>query len=70
MMNFALNGCFTISGEVLKCDPFRLEQMDAYSNILYVKEKDAELSFLAHNAIKVRFYIEFPSILSILIKIY
>jgi tetratricopeptide (TPR) repeat protein len=39
-------------GEVLKRDPYRLEQMDAYSNILYVKEKDAELSFLAHNAIK------------------
>lgn len=38
--------------EVLRRDPYRLEHMDAYSNILYVKEKDAELSFLAHNAIK------------------
>ena len=38
--------------EVLQRDPYRLEQMDAYSNILYVKEKDAKLSFLAHNAIK------------------
>ena len=38
--------------EVLRRDPYRLEHMDAYSNILYVHEKDAELSFLAHNAIK------------------
>jgi anaphase-promoting complex subunit 8 len=38
--------------EVLKRDPYRLEQLDAYSNILYVKEQDAKLSFLAHNAAK------------------
>lgn len=29
-------------------DPHRIEHLDAYSNILYVREKRAELSFLAH----------------------
>eukprot|EP00941_MAST-03F_sp_MAST-3F-sp1_P005369 g5369.t1 len=32
-------------------DPYRLEGMDTYSNILYVKECRAELSFLAHRAV-------------------
>lgn len=35
-------------------DPFRLQHIDTYSNILYVKEKAAELSFLAHNVVEVR----------------
>ena len=29
-------------------DPHRIEHLDAYSNILYVREKRAELSYLAH----------------------
>jgi anaphase-promoting complex subunit 8 len=29
-------------------DPHKIEHLDAYSNILYVREKRAELSFLAH----------------------
>lgn len=33
-----------------KDDPYRLENMDTYSNILYVKEAKASLSFLAHEA--------------------
>ena len=37
---------------VLQLDPYRLEHIDIYSNILFVKEKDAELSNLAHNAAK------------------
>eukprot|EP00466_Bigelowiella_natans_P013716 jgi/Bigna1/90153/estExt_fgenesh1_pg.C_630098 len=37
-------------------DPCRLEAMDVYSNILFVKECKAELSFLAHNAIKIDKY--------------
>eukprot|EP00808_Paulinella_micropora_P028973 g4442.t1 len=31
-------------------DPFRLEGMDTYSNILYVKESRGDLSYLAHTA--------------------
>lgn len=35
-------------------DPCRLEHIDTYSNILYVKERTAELSLLAHEVVKVR----------------
>jgi anaphase-promoting complex subunit 8 len=38
--------------EVQAIDPFRLQNMDTYSNILYVKESKAELSFLAHSAVR------------------
>lgn len=34
-------------------DPHRLEHVDTYSNILYVKEKRAELSHLAHMVTKI-----------------
>eukprot|EP01018_Ginkgo_biloba_P038683 Gb_03388 [translate_table: standard] len=34
--------------ELLKSDPYRIEGMDTYSNILYVKESFAHLSHLAH----------------------
>uniref|UniRef100_A0A7S3ZFV4 Cdc23 domain-containing protein n=1 Tax=Lotharella globosa TaxID=91324 RepID=A0A7S3ZFV4_9EUKA len=37
-------------------DPWRLSSMDVYSNILFVKECKAELSFLAHTAIKTDKY--------------
>ena len=42
--------------ELCKNDPFRLEQMDIFSNILYVKESKAELSHLAHTASAVDKY--------------
>jgi anaphase-promoting complex subunit 8 len=34
-------------------DPYRIEYLDTYSNILYVKERKAELSYLAHTLSKV-----------------
>ncbi|CAI5742209.1 unnamed protein product [Hyaloperonospora brassicae] len=37
-------------------DPHRMENMDVYSNVLYVKENKTELSRLAHRAIKVEKY--------------
>ncbi len=37
-------------------DPYRLEDMDVYSNILYVKEDRVTLSQLAHTAVKVDKY--------------
>jgi len=37
-------------------DPHRLDQLDTYSNILYVKERRAELSHLAHICVKVDKY--------------
>ncbi|KAL1919350.1 uncharacterized protein VTP21DRAFT_2043 [Calcarisporiella thermophila] len=39
-----------IFDELLKDDPFRLEHMDAYSNILYVMQNKPKLSYLAHNS--------------------
>lgn len=38
--------------DLLTMDPYRLENMDTYSNILYVKERKGALSFLAHRAVK------------------
>lgn len=35
---------------IRKSDPFRLDSMDIYSNLLYVKEMQTELSTLAHTA--------------------
>ena len=37
--------------DVYSADPYRLEGMDIYSNILYVKEESAKLSYLAHSAV-------------------
>uniref|UniRef100_T1JH63 Cyclosome subunit 8 n=1 Tax=Strigamia maritima TaxID=126957 RepID=T1JH63_STRMM len=39
-----------------KVDPFRLDNMDTYSNLLYVKELRVELSFLAHRACDIDKY--------------
>lgn len=36
--------------QIFREDPHRLEGLDVYSNILYVKENKAKLSFLAHRA--------------------
>ncbi|CAM9950456.1 unnamed protein product [Pylaiella littoralis] len=38
--------------ELRRRDPVRMESLDVFSNILYVKECKAELSFLAHSANK------------------
>jgi hypothetical protein len=37
-------------------DPFRLTHIDTYSNILYVKELQAELSQLAHTVVRIEKY--------------
>ncbi|KAL6048054.1 anaphase-promoting complex component apc8 [Balamuthia mandrillaris] len=41
-----------------RIDPYGLELMDIYSNILYVKEEHAKLSYLAHQAHKIDKYRE------------
>lgn len=38
--------------EIRLKDPYRLENMESYSNILYVKEDRATLSYLAHSAVQ------------------
>lgn len=47
-----------ISGfqEILKVDPYRLDNMDIYSNLLYVREMRVELSNLAHNTCDIDKY--------------
>ncbi|KAF6011334.1 hypothetical protein HII13_002695 [Brettanomyces bruxellensis] len=42
-----------IFDSVLVLDPLRLDDMDTYSNILYVMEKKSKLSFLAQHTLKV-----------------
>jgi anaphase-promoting complex subunit 8 len=37
-------------------DPYRVAHIDTYSNILYIKEKHADLSLLAHTLVKVDKY--------------
>ncbi|XP_068742918.1 cell division cycle protein 23 homolog [Montipora capricornis] len=44
--------------EVQKKDPYSLEHMDTYSNILYVKEMKPELSYLAHHTNSIDKYRE------------
>ena len=39
--------------DLLKQDPYRLDDMDVYSHILYVKEARSELSRLAHLSTKI-----------------
>ncbi|QPG77069.1 hypothetical protein FOA43_004467 [Brettanomyces nanus] len=43
----------SIFDSVLTSDPLRLDDMDTYSNILYVMEKKSKLSFLAQHALKI-----------------
>ena len=38
---------------VLKEDPYRVDEIDVYSNILYVMKKRARLSDVAHQFVKV-----------------
>ncbi|XP_064103246.1 cell division cycle protein 23 homolog isoform X1 [Macrobrachium nipponense] len=46
----------TIFKELESIDPFRLDNLDTYSNLLYVKEMRVELSHLAHRVVQVDKY--------------
>ncbi|XP_045605191.1 cell division cycle protein 23 homolog isoform X2 [Procambarus clarkii] len=46
----------TIFKELEAIDPFRLDNLDTYSNLLYVKEMRVELSHLAHRVVQVDKY--------------
>jgi anaphase-promoting complex subunit 8 len=37
-------------------DPFRLDNLDTYSNLLYVKEQRVELAYLAHRTAQIDKY--------------
>ena len=34
--------------QLSEIDPYRLDNLDTYSNLLYVKEQRVELAYLAH----------------------
>ncbi|XP_054289018.1 cell division cycle protein 23 homolog [Macrosteles quadrilineatus] len=42
--------------ELRKLDPLRLDNMDIFSNLLYVKEMKVELAYLAHHATEIDKY--------------
>jgi anaphase-promoting complex subunit 8 len=37
-------------------DPYRLDNLDIYSNLLFVKEMKKEMAFLAHKAVEINKY--------------
>lgn len=45
-----VDGAIDLFRQVRQSDPFRLDAMDIYSNLLYVKDMRTELSCLAHSA--------------------
>jgi len=47
------NNAEILFDQILLSDPLRLDDLDTYSNILYVMEKDSKLSFLAQFASKI-----------------
>jgi len=42
--------------EVEKMDPYRLDHLDRYSNVLFVKDMKREIAFLAHKAVEINKY--------------
>ena len=46
------NSAQNLFEKILKEDPYRLDNLDTYSNILYVREQKTQLSFVAHNALR------------------
>lgn len=55
--------CFTeldkaidVFKELLDMDPYRLDNLDTYSNLLYVKELNTQLADLAHQAVSIDKY--------------
>lgn len=42
--------------EILEMDPYRLDNLDIYSNLLYVQEMKTELADLAHKVVNIDKY--------------
>lgn len=42
--------------QIQEVDPYRLDYLDIYSNLLFVKELKTEMSFLAHRAVDINKY--------------
>lgn len=42
--------------QILAVDPYRLENLDMYSNLLFVREQKTEMAHLAHKAVEINKY--------------
>lgn len=42
--------------QLQKSDPYRMDNLDTYSNLLYVKDMKTELATLAHHAVSIDKY--------------
>ncbi|KAG5676586.1 hypothetical protein PVAND_006409 [Polypedilum vanderplanki] len=42
--------------QILSIDPYRLENLDMYSNLLFVREQKTEMAHLAHKAVQINKY--------------
>ena len=51
-----VNEAISTFHKLRKIDPYRLDNMDTLSNLLYVKEMRVELAFLAHHASEIDKY--------------
>lgn len=41
---------------IQETDPYRLDHLDVFSNLLFVKERKTDMSFLAHRAVEINKY--------------
>ncbi|RXG71500.1 Cell division cycle protein 23-like protein [Armadillidium vulgare] len=53
---YTLEEAVTLYKEIEALDPFRLENVDVYSNLLYVQEMRVDLSHLAHRVVTIDKY--------------
>ncbi|XP_027538598.1 cell division cycle protein 23 homolog isoform X1 [Neopelma chrysocephalum] len=51
-----IDKALSIFNELRKQDPYRIENMDTFSNLLYVRSMKPELSYLAHNLCEIDKY--------------
>ncbi|XP_016160704.1 PREDICTED: cell division cycle protein 23 homolog isoform X2 [Ficedula albicollis] len=51
-----IDKALSIFSELRKQDPYRIENMDTFSNLLYVRSMKPELSYLAHNLCEIDKY--------------
>ncbi|KAG7256030.1 hypothetical protein CRUP_002611, partial [Coryphaenoides rupestris] len=51
-----IDQALALFNELREQDPYRIENMDTFSNLLYVKSMKPELSYLAHNLVEIDKY--------------
>lgn len=51
-----LDKAIEVFKQLLIIDPYRLDNLDTYSNLLYVKELNTQLADLAHKAVSIDKY--------------